>query len=94
MGWGYGRNAEGREVGYTVEAICDADDCRAEIDRGLAYCCGGMHDGGEEGCGGYFCADHLLLTGCPDATPGHFMCEPCCDRWELEHCNSATLGSR
>lgn len=59
MGWGSGFNLEGREVGYLIDATCDLDGCDTEIDRGLAYVCGGMHDGGEHGCGRYFCAQHL-----------------------------------
>ena len=62
MGWAYGTNAEGREIGYGVEATCDEKGCKAAIDRGLAYVCGGMHDGGEHGCGGYFCEDHLFSS--------------------------------
>jgi hypothetical protein len=61
MGWGSGTNATGREVGYLVFATCDEDGCGKQIDRGLAYCCGGMHDGGEEGCGRYFCESHLFF---------------------------------
>lgn len=59
MGWGYGINALGREVGYTVAAICDEPECAAEIDRGLAYICGSAIDGGDYGCGGFFCERHL-----------------------------------
>lgn len=59
MGWGYGINMLGREVGYTVAAICDEPDCTARIDRGLAYTCGDAPDGGDYGCGGYFCGKHL-----------------------------------
>ncbi|MBP2232550.1 hypothetical protein J2847_005879 [Azospirillum agricola] len=63
MGWGYGTNSEGREVGYTVEATCDFPGCEAKIDRGLGYACGGMHDRSDDPgdgprCGGYFCAEH------------------------------------
>ncbi len=84
MGWGSGKNAQGREVGYSVEAVCDLDGCSAEIDRGLAYVCGGMHDGGEDGCGGYFCGEHRFLTGWEDSTkrPEGFLCLSCCDEWE------------
>lgn len=63
MGWGYGINLEGREVGYTVSATCDDAGCLAKIDRGLAYACGDMHDGGDWGCGLYFCGNHLLFGG-------------------------------
>lgn len=75
MGWAYGTNAEGREVGYGVEATCDQDGCEAEIDRGLAYVCGGMHDGGEHGCGHYFCVGHLYFALPPDERGQ--LCEAC-----------------
>jgi hypothetical protein len=43
-----------------------------EIDRGLSYRCGGVHGlGGEYGCGGFYCFDHMkngrlnqLCLGC------------------------------
>lgn len=54
MGWAYGLNSEGREVGYTITATCDEEGCHKAIDRGLAYVCGDMHDGGDYGCGKYF----------------------------------------
>lgn len=54
MGWGYGE-LDGREVGYAVDATCDAEGCDQRIDRGLAYRCGGDLDG----CGRYLCLDHL-----------------------------------
>lgn len=72
MGWSYGINEQGREVGYAVEAECDTASCNAQIDRGLAYVCGGMHDGGEFGCGRYFCPDHLFLSQHPV-----FVCRDC-----------------
>lgn len=59
MGWGYGVNAEGREIGYLVRATCDHPGCKTKIDRGLSYACGGMHDHNEYGCGDYFCPEHL-----------------------------------
>lgn len=60
MGWavGYDPNLK-RDVGYGVPAICDDPTCDAEIDRGLAYCCGGEPFGGEAGCGRHFCSKHL-----------------------------------
>lgn len=59
MGWATGTNAAGRDIGYGVEATCDHPTCSTEIDRGLAYVCGGIHDGDEHGCGKYFCDEHL-----------------------------------
>lgn len=75
MGWsGPMPNAEGRSVGYAVDATCDLQGCERKIDRGLAYVCGGMHDGGDHGCGRYFCEYHLffghpvqLCGGCLDS---------------------------
>lgn len=74
MGWASGTNAEGREVGYSVEATCDDPLCDEAIDRGLAYCCGDMHDGGQRGCGRYFCHTHLY---------GSSLCAGCDERAEL-----------
>ena len=71
MGWATGTNNEGRPVGYAVPAVCDQPGCTTAIDRGVAYACGGMHDGGEHGCGRYFCATHLLLG------PADFLCSDC-----------------
>lgn len=59
MSWDLGLNKEDRDIGYGVPAVCDHPDCNAVIDRGLPHACGDMHDGGEEGCGLYFCRDHL-----------------------------------
>lgn len=59
MGWSVGFDAHwNRCVGYGVTAYCDAPGCRAEIDRGLAYVCGGYLYGGEHGCGLFFCDEH------------------------------------
>lgn len=59
-------------MGYVWTALCDGKDCSEVIDRGLGYCCGGMHEGetvlshdGERSfttCGGYFCPAHLTTT--------------------------------
>ncbi len=64
MGWsiGYDHNHE-RDIGYGVPAICDHPGCNEEIDRGLAYVCGGEPYGGGKGCGLYFCDNHLVTTG-------------------------------
>ena len=76
MGWGYGVLDDGREVGYSVESICEEPDCTEEIDRGLAYLCGTVHgqDDGD-GCGHYFCASHLFYGG------NNQMCRTCADEW-------------
>jgi hypothetical protein len=63
MGWsiGYDTNWE-RDIGYGVPAVCDHPDCNNEIDRGLYYVCGGEPFGGEEGCGLFFCDEHMFAT--------------------------------
>lgn len=80
MGWGYGQNTAGREVGYMVAAECDKAGCITRIDRGLSFVCGGMHDGGEHGCGKYFCGSHLVMSAAPDQ-----LCEACADEYEVAH---------
>lgn len=62
------RNGEKIEAGYSVETVCEKTDCKAAIDRGLAYLCGKMPGGDEHGCGGYFCEQHLY---------GDNQCETC-----------------
>jgi hypothetical protein len=61
MGWsiGYDSNWK-RDIGYGVPAYCDAPSCGEEIDRGLAYVCGGEPYGEPHGCGLFFCAKHLF----------------------------------
>jgi len=65
MGWGTcGKNEKtGEMMGYCYEGICNDSDCKEEIHHGLSYVCGGMHRGGEWGCGYYFCGDHLHHLG-------------------------------
>lgn len=81
MGWAHIVLPDGREVGYAVEATCDKDGCKARIDRGLAYVCGGMHEGDEHGCGNYFCPGHLLMGV---ALPVQ-LCEACAEEYEREY---------
>lgn len=65
MSWMFcGEDKQGRPIGYGVVATCDAPGCAARIDRGIAYVCGEMHDGGEHGCGGYFCYEHKPVSRC------------------------------
>lgn len=70
MGWVIG-SKNGRWIGYGVPAICDQPDCGTGIDRGLSYLCGD----GEEGCGLFFCGEHLFLTS-PETTQ---RCSQCVD---------------
>lgn len=80
MGWAYGTNSDGREIGYGVPATCDQPGCEAKIHRGLAYSCGNEHGGGEHGCGEYFCYNHLTMGGPTQ------LCRPCLDRWVNTTC--------
>ena len=64
MSWAVGFDTKwNRDIGYGVPAYCDYPGCRAEIDRGLSYVCGGEPYGGENGCGLYFCGEHLSGIG-------------------------------
>lgn len=79
MGWavGYDEFWE-RDIGYGVPAKCDHPGCDKDINRGLAYVCGGEPYGGEHGCGLYFCAEHLfykLIDG-----RSYQLCDRCCSR--------------
>jgi hypothetical protein len=88
VGWATGRNNNGREIGYAIEAVCDLPGCDNKIDLGLSYCCGGLHgvdNGGmddEQYCGDYFCAEHLYYR--PDRRdPDEAtiqVCERCKDK--------------
>lgn len=83
MGWGSGQNDRGEEVGYLIADVCGADGCDTVIDRGLAYCCGGLEGeafGGDgPGCGRYFCEEHLFLGR------NMFLCQACSDAWDKAH---------
>lgn len=77
MGWAVGFDTRwNRDIGYGVPATCDHPGCGKEIDRGLAYVCGGEPYGGDQGCGLYFCGAHLAFA-CDD--PGPQRCERCLD---------------
>lgn len=59
MSWAYAFDDNWqRDIGYGVPAFCDHPGCGAEIDRGLAYVCGGEPYGGDDGCGLFFCDRH------------------------------------
>jgi hypothetical protein len=74
MGWANcGFDDLGRNIGYAFEAECDESGCKAEIDRGLSYVCGGMHGGGDHGCGRYFCSEHLVYHDPPPT----MLCPEC-----------------
>lgn len=79
MSWAVGWDSTWqRDIGYGVPSICDHPKCDKEIDRGLAFVCGGHPYGGDKGCGLFFCGDHLwtmigrgvqLCTRCKNYSP-------------------------
>jgi len=73
MSWSIGYDEKWkRDIGYAVPALCDFPECNVEIDRGLAFVCGGEPFGGEHGCGLYFCGKHHPHVE-------HHLCERCRD---------------
>ncbi len=86
MGWATGTNAEGRDIGYGIQATCDRPGCDTEIDRGIYFACGDMHDGGDHGCGKYFCDGHMgyrVVAG-DDGQPkltGPQLCDDCIESY-------------
>lgn len=67
MGWGNcGTDSNGRAIGYIFHGRCDHPWCFREIDRGLAYACGGMHGRKShmtdlDVCDGYYCDKHQII---------------------------------
>jgi hypothetical protein len=65
MGWSIGFDSNWkRDIGYGVPTVCDHPDCSEQIDRGLSYVCAQEPYGGEDGCGLYFCMNHLGSGQC------------------------------
>mgnify|MGYP001806380672 CR=1 FL=1 len=63
MGWSdCGTDSEGRPIGYGHDATCDHPGCTKQIDRGLAYACGGMHGSDDISCERYCCYEHLHMV--------------------------------
>lgn len=82
MGWSScGTDSRGRPIGYGHRATCDHDGCKAKIDRGLGYACGGMH-GTSPGCEGYFCGGHLTHRYIPDEQDGRQVCLKCAAEYD------------
>jgi hypothetical protein len=73
MGYALGTGRDGQDIGYGVDDVCNEPGCEVEIDRGMAYACGGDHFN-EECCGGFFCYEHLLMGHGPQ------MCRRCAER--------------
>lgn len=81
MGWGSGyltlpKSGEQIEAGYLIDDVCHEEECEKEIDRGLAYRCGGTDF--DYGCGWYFCPKHLYCGN------HHFLCKACSDEEDDE----------
>lgn len=77
MSWSIGYDTQwNRDIGYGVPAFCDHPGCNAEIDRGLAFVCGGEAYGGELGCGLYFCAAHRADSLCKKCHKGELPFDP------------------
>jgi thermostable 8-oxoguanine DNA glycosylase len=81
MSWAHSQLDDGREIGYGVPDVCNAEGCTKKIDRGLAYVCGGMHEGGDWGCGKYICDDHANAGLVPGGEVVR-LCDACCTKWE------------
>lgn len=77
MGWsiGYDRRWK-RDIGYGVPATCDHPGCNTEINRGLGYVCKDQQPHGGDGCGLYFCSQHLSCDGCEQCEKGAEPFEP------------------
>ena len=74
MSWAVGYDSKWqRDIGYRVPSICDHPKCNKEIHRGLSYVCGSEAYGGANGCGLFFCDNHL---GTDTKHNGSF-CENC-----------------
>jgi len=81
MGWSIGYDGKWkRDIGYGVPAYCDHPGCKAEIDRGLAFVCGGEPHGGDYGCGLFVCVEHQHSN----KKYGPQLCQHCADRRRKE----------
>jgi len=78
MGWGYGVEPSGREIGYNVPAVCAHPECNEKIDRGLGCACGDTHGAHENCCDEYFCEKHLIYS------KHGFVCAECLKLTEEE----------
>lgn len=79
MGWAFcGKRKDGIEMGYGIEGVCEHPECIIQIDHGLDHVCGGMHEGGDRGCGKYCCEKHLFIIDFK-ATNGEIECGKFCE---------------
>lgn len=68
-------------AGYLQEGPCEEQICTATVSRGLDALCGETPGGGEYGCGGYFCPDHISYDN---------RCEKCADKEQEPDSESTT----
>lgn len=78
--------------GYGVPSICEHPRCKEEIDRGMAYACGG-EPFSERGCDRYFCEKHREYNSF-DENGDKNHCEHTgeCDCESVELCERCTKG--
>jgi hypothetical protein len=78
MSWAVGGpDVHGRWIGYGVPATCDYPGCGKNINRGLAFACGGGVMEDVPNCGQFFCTSHLGYFKEDDRDRGGFVCERC-----------------
>ena len=89
-----GKNPDtGGMMGYCYSGQCNHPGCKEIINHGITYVCGGMHLGGEYGCGKYYCSNHLYYGHDfrdeeNDITIWLYnenLCEECCKFYEKEY---------
>jgi hypothetical protein len=82
MGYGSYQTPLGM-AGYNIDDVCNRDDCDEKINRGVDALCGDQ-PGYEtsEGCGRWFCSEHLYSSGMAD---GLWRCPACFGIWHSEH---------
>jgi len=79
MSWSIGIES-GRDIGYGVPAVCDHPDCEEQIDRGMSYRCGDINN--DEGCGLFFCEEHLGWFFDEEDQESGQLCERCGEAFE------------
>ncbi len=77
MSWAIGFDEQwNRDIGYGVPCLCDFPGCNEEIDRGLAYVCGGEPYGGMF-CGLFFCDKHRSYARLSESKRHVAVCTRC-----------------
>lgn len=91
MGYAIYRIGNGRWGGYGVPAYCEHPDCDKEIDRGMAFACGG-EPFSELGCDGYFCEDHREYYAYDSEQDGPCEHDEDCLCPSVEVCHACATG--